>query len=325
MIGYIFRRIVYGFFILLGVNALTFALFFAVNTPDDMARLSIGGRYVTQQAIDSWKKERGYDVPLIFNSAAEGTGKFTETIFFRRSAPLLAGDFGLSDTGRSINTEIKERAPASLALALPTFLLGVFVSVSFALILVMVRRTRLEWAGVAMSVTVMSISALFYIIVGQWLFSKTLRWVPVSGFSEGVAMAAFLVLPVAIGVFTRLGGEALLYRSMFLEESEKDYVRTARAKGVSEMRVLFRHVLGNAMLPVITSTVAVIPMLFMGSLIMENFFGIPGLGSYTIDAINAQDFSVVRAMVFLGTAAYILGLILTDVAYTVVDPRIRLK
>lgn len=325
MIGYIFRRIVYGFFILLGVNALTFALFFAVNTPDDMARLSIGGRYVTQQAIDSWKKERGYDVPLIFNSAAEGTGKFTETIFFRRSAPLLAGDFGLSDTGRSINTEIKERAPASLALALPTFLLGVFVSVSFALILVMVRRTRLEWAGVAMSVTVMSISALFYIIVGQWLFSKTLRWVPVSGFSEGVAMAAFLVLPVAIGVFARLGGEALLYRSMFLEESEKDYVRTARAKGVSEMRVLFRHVLGNAMLPVITSTVAVIPMLFMGSLIMENFFGIPGLGSYTIDAINAQDFSVVRAMVFLGTAAYILGLILTDVAYTVVDPRIRLK
>lgn len=325
MIGYIFRRIVYGFFILLGVNALTFALFFAVNTPDDMARLSIGGRYVTQQAIDSWKKERGYDVPLIFNSAAEGTGKFTETIFFRRSAPLLAGDFGLSDTGRSINTEIKERAPASLALALPTFLLGVFVSVSFALILVMVRRMRLEWAGVAMSVTVMSISALFYIIVGQWLFSKTLRWVPVSGFSEGVAMAAFLVLPVAIGVFTRLGGEALLYRSMFLEESEKDYVRTARAKGVSEMRVLFRHVLGNAMLPVITSTVAVIPMLFMGSLIMENFFGIPGLGSYTIDAINAQDFSVVRAMVFLGTAAYILGLILTDVAYTVVDPRIRLK
>ena len=325
MIGYIFRRIVYGFFILLGVNALTFALFFAVNTPDDMARLSIGGRYVTQQAIDSWKKERGYDVPLIFNSAAEGTGKFTETIFFRRSAPLLAGDFGLSDTGRSINTEIKERAPASLALALPTFLLGVFVSVSFALILVMVRRTRLEWAGVAMSVTVMSISALFYIIVGQWLFSKTLRWVPVSGFSEGFAMAAFLVLPAAIGVFTRLGGEALLYRSMFLEESEKDYVRTARAKGVSEMRVLFRHVLGNAMLPVITSTVAVIPMLFMGSLIMENFFGIPGLGSYTIDAINAQDFSVVRAMVFLGTAAYILGLILTDVAYTVVDPRIRLK
>lgn len=325
MIGYIFRRIVYGFFILLGVNALTFALFFAVNTPDDMARLSIGGRYVTQQAIDSWKKERGYDVPLIFNSAAEGTGKFTETIFFRRSAPLLAGDFGLSDTGRSINTEIKERAPASLALALPTFLLGVFVSVSFALILVMVRRTRLEWAGVAMSVTVMSISALFYIIVGQWLFSKTLRWVPVSGFSEGFSMAAFLVLPVAIGVFTRLGGEALLYRSMFLEESEKDYVRTARAKGVSEMRVLFRHVLGNAMLPVITSTVAVIPMLFMGSLIMENFFGIPGLGSYTIDAINAQDFSVVRAMVFLGTAAYILGLILTDVAYTVVDPRIRLK
>ena len=138
-------------------------------------------------------------------------------------------------------------------------------------------------------------------------------------------MVAFLILPVAIGVFSRLGSDTLLYRSMFLEEVGKDYVRTARAKGASEVRVLFSHVLRNAMLPILTSTVSVIPMLFMGSLIMENFFGIPGLGSYTIDAINAQDFSIVRAMVFLGTVAYVIGLTLTDLTYAVADPRIRLR
>lgn len=325
MLGYIVRRLAYGFLVLLGVNALTFVLFFAVNTPDDMARLAIGGRYVTAEAVEAWKRQHGYDVPLVFNTARSGTEKFTETIFYRRSAPLLKGDLGMSDAGRSINREIAERVGPSLALAVPTFLLGVMVMVLFSLALVFVRRTTLEWAGVAFSVGVMSVSGLFYIIVGQWLFAKTLRLVPVSGFDDGWRMTVFLVLPVAIGIFSRLGSDTLLYRTMFLEEVGKDYVRTARAKGASEARVMLRHVLPNAMLPILTSTVAVFPLLFMGSLIMESFFGIPGLGSYTIDAINAQDFAIVRAMVFLGTAAYIVGLILTDVSYTIADPRIRLR
>ena len=325
MIRYLIRRILYGALILLGVNVLTFVLFFAVNTPDDMARLSIGGRYVTSEAIEQWKQTHGYDLPLFWNEREEGVNKATETIFYTRSVPLLKGDFGQSDAGRSINREILERVGPSLALAVPTFVLGVFVMVTFSLLLVLVRRTRLEWAGIAMSVAIMSVSGLFYIIVGQWLFAKTLRWVPVSGFMDGWSMTSFLILPIAIGIFSRLGGDTLLYRSMFLEEIGKDYVRTARAKGAGELRVLFRHVLRNALLPILTSTVAVLPMLFMGSLIMENFFGIPGLGSYTIDAINAQDFSIVRAMVFLGTFAYIVGLIATDIAYTLADPRIRLK
>ena len=138
-------------------------------------------------------------------------------------------------------------------------------------------------------------------------------------------MISFLILPIVIGVFSRIGGDALLYRSMFLEEINKDYVRTARAKGLSETAVLFKHVLRNASLPILTSTVAVLPMLFLGSLVMESFFGIPGLGSFTIDAINAQDFAIVRTMVFVGTVLYVIGLILTDVAYTIADPRIRLK
>ena len=128
-----------------------------------------------------------------------------------------------------------------------------------------------------------------------------------------------------IGIVSRLGGEALFYRTMFLEEVGKDYVRTARSKGLSETVVLFRHVLRNALLPILTSTVAVLPLLFLGALIMESFFGIPGLGSFTIDAINGQDFAVVRSMVFVGSLLYIIGLILTDISYTIADPRIRLS
>jgi peptide/nickel transport system permease protein len=132
-------------------------------------------------------------------------------------------------------------------------------------------------------------------------------------------------LPIVIGVISGVGSNARWYRTMFLEEINKDYVRTARAKGLSELRVLFRHVLQNAMIPILTGAVVVIPLLFMGSLITEAFFGIPGLGSYTIDAISSQDFAVVRAMVFLGSVFYIIGLILTDISYTLVDPRVRLE
>jgi peptide/nickel transport system permease protein len=149
--------------------------------------------------------------------------------------------------------------------------------------------------------------------------------VPISGFEGGTDAFKFLVLPVLIGVVSGVGSGARWYRTIFLEEAGKDYVRTARAKGLSELAVLFGHVLKNAMIPILTGVVVVIPLLFMGSLVSESFFGIPGLGSYTIDAINAQDFAVVRAMVFLGSFLYIIGLVLTDISYTLVDPRIRLE
>jgi peptide/nickel transport system permease protein len=132
-------------------------------------------------------------------------------------------------------------------------------------------------------------------------------------------------MPVLIGVIAGLGAGTRWYRSIFLEEINRDYVRTARAKGLSEISVLFKHVLRNGMLPILTGVVVVIPSLFMGSLIMESFFGIPGLGSYTIDAINAQDFAIVKAMVFFGAVLYIIGLILTDISYTIFDPRVRLS
>jgi len=150
------------------------------------------------------------------------------------------------------------------------------------------------------------------------------HWVPISGYAEGWGAVKFVILPVLIGVFAGIGSGVRWYRSIFLEQINQDYVRTARAKGLSELRVLFGHVLGNGMLPILTGVVVVIPSLFMGSLIMESFFGIPGLGSYTIDAINAQDFAIVKAMVFLGSVLYIIGLILTDISYTLFDPRVKL-
>ena len=122
-----------------------------------------------------------------------------------------------------------------------------------------------------------------------------------------------------------VGSGSRWYRTIFLEEVGKDYVRTARAKGLSEVAVLFRHVLRNAMIPILTGAVVVIPLLFMGSLVSESFFGIPGLGSYTIDAIQSQDFAVVRSMVFIGSVLYIVGLLLTDISYTLVDPRVRFE
>ena len=324
MINYIIRRVLYGLLVLIGVNLLTFVLFFAINTPDDMARINIGGKRVTADAIAKWKTERGYDKPLLFNDQAQGVEKFSKTLFVERSLPLFALQFGASDTGRDIGYELRQRALPSLAVALPTFLLGVFVVVLVSLVMVFFRNTYVEFWSVAFAVFLLSVSGLFYIIAGQFLFSTMLKLVPASGFAGGLDMVAFLILPVLIGIVSRLGGEALFYRTMFLEEIGKDYVRTARSKGLSESIVLFRHVLGNALLPILTSTVAVLPLLFMGALIMESFFGIPGLGSFTIDAINGQDFAVVRAMVFLGSALYILGLVLTDISYTLADPRVRL-
>lgn len=325
MMSYVLRRLMYGVLVLLGVNLLTFVLFFAVNTPDDMARLAIGGQRVSADAIEQWKTQHGYDKPLFYDSEKTGVDRLQHTIFYERSVPLLALDFGFSDSGHDISHEIKQRMLPSLALAIPTFCLGLLLSVSFALFLVFFRHTAIDFFGVVLCVVLLSISGLFYIIAGQWLFAKVLAWVPYSGWTQGMDTARFLILPVFVGLLSRLGAETRFYRSLFLEEASKDYIRTARAKGLSEYQVLFKHLLRNAMLPILTGTVSAIPLLFMGSLISESFFGIPGLGSYTIEAINAQDLSIVRAMVFLGAGLYIVGLILADISYTLADPRVRFE
>jgi peptide/nickel transport system permease protein len=319
MLAYVVRRVLYAIPILIGINVITFALFFLVNTPDDMARMQLGQKRVTPEAIDKWKAERGYDKPLFFNN-----GSLTDTIFFEKSVKLFAFDFGRAEDNRDIANEIRQRMGPSLALAIPVFLVGLAVNITFALGMAFFRATYLDFWGVVLCVAMMSISALFYIIGGQYLVSKLWHLVPISGYAGGFDAAKFVVLPALIGVVAGIGSGSRWYRTLFLEEMTRDYVRTARAKGLAESAVMFRHVLKNAMIPILTGVVAVIPLLFMGSLLSESFFGIPGLGSYTIEAIQAQDFAVVRAMVFIGSVLYIVGLLLTDLSYTLVDPRVRL-
>ncbi|MGJ0484241.1 MAG: ABC transporter permease [Methylomicrobium sp.] len=325
MIYYIIRRLLYAIPILVGINILTFVLFFVVNSPDDMARMQLGQKHVTPQAIANWKHQHGYDLPTLWNEEAKGSDKLTETIFYQKSVGLFLFRFGVSDSGRNIGADIQQRMWPSLALALPSLVVGLLTNIGFALLLVLFRGSYLEFGGLVLCVILMSISSLFYIIGGQFVIGKLMKLVPISGFDEGLSAFKFLILPIVIGVVSGIGSGVRWYRTLFLEEVGKDYVRTARAKGLTETRTLFKHVLPNAMIPILTGVVVVLPLLFMGSLIMESFFSIPGLGSYTIDAINSQDFAMVRAMVFLGSILYVLGLLLTDISYTLVDPRVRLS
>lgn len=324
MLDYLIRRILYMIPILIGINVVTFALFFLVNSPDNMARFNLGQKYVSQEAIDQWKEAHGYQDPLFYNHKAEGIDKIKHTIFFEKSIKLFMFDFGRSDAGREIGYDVSQRMWPSLAIAIPTLILGIGINVSFAMMVIFFRRSYLEGSGMVACIVLMSISSLFYIIAGQFIFSKVLMIFPISGYVPGPQLYKFLILPILVGTISGIGSGTRWYRILFLEEIHKDYVKTARAKGLSEKVVLFKHVLRNALIPILTGVVVVIPLLFMGSLIIESFFGIPGLGSYTIDAISQQDFAIVRSMVFLGSVLYILGLILTDFSYTLVDPRIRL-
>jgi peptide/nickel transport system permease protein len=256
----------------------------------------------------------------------QGSQQLTETIFWERSLSLFALNFGRADSESAgdIGHEVATRMWVSVQMALPLFILQVIASTAFALLLVMFRHSRLDFWGVVSCVVMLSISSLFYIIVGQVLFSRVLMLAPISGYSPGLDAVKFLLLPIVLSLISRLGLEARLYRAMFLEEIGKDYVRTARAKGLSETTVLARHVLRNALIPIITSAGSYLPYVFLGSLIFESFFGLPGLGAYVIEAIGKQDFAIVRTMVFLGSLLYIATYVLIDVAYTWADPRVRL-
>ncbi len=326
MLTYIIRRILYAVPIILGVNILTAVLFFYINTPDDMARKILGEKNVTPAAIENWKRDHGYSLPSFINTEERGTAKITQTVFFQKSVPLLWFDFGRSDRNNiDIGSEIKHRMWPSLAISVPMFMIGVIVDLFVAMMLAYYRGTYLDLWGLFLGVILMSISTLFYIIGGQYFLGKVLKLFPVSGYDTGIYSAKFIILPVIIGIISTVGSGVRFYRTVFLEEINKDYVRTARAKGLSEGKVLFKHALKNAMIPVLTNVVVSIPFLFYGSLIMETFFAIPGLGNFTIEAIQAQDFAIVRSMVYLGSILYIAGLILTDISYTLVDPRVRFE
>ncbi len=326
MLAYIVRRLLYAVPILLGVNVITFALFFVVNPPELMARRILGGKKVTPVQIENWLRDRNYHLPLFVNSSERGPAILTNTIFFQKSASLIWFDFGTSDRNNiDIGDQIWERMWPSLSITMPMFVLSLLAYVTAAMLIAYSRGSYVDVYALVICVVMMSISTLFYIIGGQWVFAKLLRLFPVSGYDTGLHAVKFVILPVIIGILSGAGASTRFYRIIFLQELGQDYVRTARAKGLSEEAVLFRHALKNAMIPILTNVVAALPFLFIGSLLLESFFAVPGLGSFTIEALHAQDFAIVRSMVYLGSVLYIAGLLLTDISYTLVDPRVRLQ
>jgi len=328
MAAYLVRRLAYGALTVLGVLFLLFILFFAVTHPDDIARKAVGER-ARPEVYEQWKKNHGYDKPRIFNDAfaASDRRRYTQTLLFEHYRRMLTFDFGRSDADDSpISARLWAGAGPSLALTVPLFILGLGVAVVLGLFVAFFRETYIDRLVLVLCMLTMSLASLLYIIGGQYLIGMLLRWFPISGFdADASVIARFLALPVLVGVVSGFGADTRLYRTIFVEEINKDYVRTARAKGCGDARVMVRHVLRNALIPILTNVVVAIPFLFTGALLLESFFGIPGLGSLTVEAIQGNDFSTLRTMVYLGALLFILGQILTDFSYALADPRVRLS
>jgi len=320
VLAFVIRRIAYGFLTVLGVLAFLFVLFFLYAEPEDIARRALGDR-APPEAIEQWVVNHGYDKPAVWNPEAP-----RETMLFDHFQRMLTFDFGRSDADDvPISKRLREGIGPSLSLTLPLFLLGILVSITLSLFVAYFRETYIDRTGVIVCVFAMSVSILLYIIGAQFVIGKMLHWFPISGFdSDPSVIARFLVLPVMVGVLSGVGGDVRFYRTVFIEETSRDYVRTARAKGCGDGRIMAHHVLRNAMIPILTRVVVAIPFLFTGSLLIESFFGIPGLGAMTVEAINGNDFSTLRVMVYIGALAFVSFQILTDIAYTLADPRVRL-
>ncbi|HEY7085032.1 MAG TPA: ABC transporter permease [Hyphomicrobiaceae bacterium] len=325
MAAYFLRRIGYGVITLLGVLLLLFVLFFAVTDPDDIARKAVGER-ARPEVYAQWKTNHGYDKPLLINRRATGAARFTDTLLAEHYRRMLTFDFGRSDADDSpISRRLRQGALPSLGITVPLFVIGLVVSVVVALFVAFFRETYIDRVVLVVCMLTMSIAGLLYIIAGQYLVGQLLRWFPISGFDPDPAVVArFLALPVLVGVLSGFGADTRFYRTIFLEEIGRDYVRTARAKGCGDARVMVRHVLRNALIPILTNVVVQIPFLFTGALLLESFFGIPGLGALTVEAIQGNDFSTLRTMVYLGALLFIAGQILTDISYALADPRVRL-
>ncbi|MFZ1105761.1 MAG: ABC transporter permease [Hyphomicrobiaceae bacterium] len=328
MATYLVRRLAYGALTVLGVLFLLFLLFFAITNPDDMARKAMGER-APPEARAQWIKNHGYDKPRFVNSehGVLSGARYTDTLLYEHFRRMLTFDFGRSDAGdEPIGKRLREGAGPSLSLTVPLFGLGLLLGVGVALTAAFFRETYIDRAVLVACMLTMSIAALLYIIGGQYIVSLLLKWFPISGFDpDASVIGRFLALPVLIGLITGFGADVRFYRTVFVEEMGRDYVRTARAKGAGDARVMLGHVLRNALIPILTNIVVAIPFLFTGALLLESFFGIPGLGSLTVDAINGNDFATLRTMVYLGALLFILGQLLTDVSYALADPRVRLS
>ena len=308
---YTIRRLLYAIPILIGVTMVIFLLFNVVAGDPTAVLL---GKHATSQQMAELRHELGLDKPMLM--------QYFDTL---KSAFTL--NFGRSwSTKQHIMQMIKGGAYASLTLSVPAFVLASLAAIAMALLAAFFRGTLLDRSLVVVSVVMMSISVLAYILFGQWVFAYKLGWFEIAGYEYGFPdFIPYIVLPAIIWIMLSIGPDVRFYRTVMLDEVHQDYVRTARAKGLSNRMILFKHVLKNAMIPIITNLVIQVPALILGALLIENFFGIPGLGNMTLQAINNSDFPVIKAMTILSSILYIIFNVITDVLYTLVDPRVQLK
>jgi len=308
--AYVLRRVLHTVPTVLGVALLTFLLFNAFGP--DPVRTALG-QHATPEAMANLRRLWGLDKPLAL--------QFLD--FLRQ---IVTFDYGRSFvTGDNLGTQLRAGALVSLSVTAPPFVFGGILNVAVALFIARHRDGLVDRGARALFIAGMSVSALVYVLVMQYLLAYKLGWFPISGYERGPGAAAYLALPWLVLLVVQMGPDIRLYRTLFLDETGADYVRTARAKGASDGRVLLRHVLPNAWVPIITNNVVSIPFLILGSFLMERFFSIPGIGSLTIDALSRGDLPILKAVTVLGALALVLFNLLSDLLYAWADPRVRLS
>ena len=316
MLRYVVRRLLELIPTTVGILLLTFVLFNVVGGSSAQVVL---GKNATKASIEAFNKRYGYDKPLILNTR-EGESLF-DSQFVHFVTNVAKGEFGMSTEHREPVIDVLKRGVGpSLSLTVPMLVCGTLVGLALALGCAALRGSAFDKGVLVMSTVLMSVNYVVWVLAGQFFLAYKWRLFPIWGY-EG---AFYLALPVLIGVLSSLGVDIRFFRTAVLDEIYKPYVRTARAKGLSGPAILVKHVLRNSLIPIVTYISLSIPYLFTGSLLLETFFGIPGLGSVSLNAINSADLAVVRAVVLLGALLYQVVNLVTDLAYAALDPRVRL-
>ena len=316
MLRYVVRRLLELIPTTIGILLLTFVLFNVVGGSSAQVVL---GKNATKASIEAFNKRYGYDKPLILNTR-EGESLF-DSQFVHFVTNVAKGEFGTSTEHREPVIDVLKRGVGpSLSLTVPMLVCGTLVGLALALGCAALRGSAFDKGVLVMSTVLMSVNYVVWVLAGQFFLAYKWRLFPIWGY-EG---AFYLALPVLIGVLSSLGVDIRFFRTAVLDEIYKPYVRTARAKGLSGPAILVKHVLRNSLIPIVTYISLSIPYLFTGSLLLETFFGIPGLGSVSLNAINSADLAVVRAVVLLGALLYQVVNLVTDLAYAALDPRVRL-
>jgi peptide/nickel transport system permease protein len=308
---YILRRLGFGLVVVLGVTLITFFLFHVFGG-DPVAQFL--GIKAGAAEIEAFRKEYGLDRPLFVQ-------------YFDYLWSIIRLDFGRSFVTReSVAGMLYRGVGPSLSLTLPAVAAITVLAVCIGLIAAYFRGRPIDRGLIVLAVFGMSVSFLVYIVLGQYLLAFKFPLFHIHGYEAGFAARwAYLALPILILVVVGTGFDARFYRAVMVEEAQKDYVTTAIAKGLSKPKVLFRHVLPNAAVPIITRVMISVPFLVTGSLLLESFFGIPGLGGVLLEALDRADFPVIKAYTLMVSIIFVLTNIATDVLYAFFDPRVRLS